>query len=271
MSRKHQKYRRHLLNLICKNLKNSRRHKLSITHKLNVIEFVLREGISWMSLNKSSPYKTRGDESTYRKFFYKLCETEIFKTAINNFIITIPKQVYIDTTTILNKSCRKTDVDYCSKDKKHKGIKISTYCDNNRFVYLPVISKANVHDIKLLEPTLDINVKPMCLVGDKGYISSAIKTKLKNNGTELVYPYRNYNKSSKLSKNGEKKHKKNYNKNTDEDKIKLKKRHLIENIFASLKQFKRLGYIFERNINYFRGFVYLACYLMNSNVGYNFP
>ena len=111
----------------------------------------------------------------------------------------------------------------------------------------------------------------MCLVGDKGYISSAIKTKLKNNGTELVYPYRNYNKSSKLSKNGEKKHKKNYNKNTDEDKIKLKKRHLIENIFASLKQFKRLGYIFERKINYFRGFVYLACYLMNSNVGYNFP
>ena len=63
----------------------------------------------------------------------------------------------------------------------------------------------------------------------------------------------------------------NTNKNTDEDKIKLKKRHLIENIFASLKQFKRLGYIFERNINYFRGFVYLACYLMNSNVGYNFP
>ena len=74
--------------------------------------------------------------------------------------------------------------------RKHKGIKISTYCDDNRFIYLPVISKANIHDIKLLEPTLDINVKPICLVGDKGYISSEIKTKLKNNGTELVYPYR---------------------------------------------------------------------------------
>ena len=192
MSRKHQKYRRHLLNLICQNLKNNRRHKLSITHKLNVIEHVLREGISWMSLNKLSSYKVRGDESTCSKFFYKLCETDVFKTAINNFIITIPKQVYIDTTTILNKCCKKTDVDYCSKDRKHKGIKISTYCDNNRFIYLPVISKANVHDIKLLEPTLDINIKPICLVGDKGYISLELKTKLKNNGTELVYPYRNH-------------------------------------------------------------------------------
>ena len=270
MSKKHQKYRRYLLNLICKNIKNGRIHKLSITHKLNVIEYVLRKGIPWTSLNKSSIYKTKGDESTYRKFFYKLCQTDIFKKAMNNFIITIPKQVYIDTTTILNKSCRKTDVDYCSKDKKHKGVKISTYCDSNRFVYLPVISKANIHDIKLLEPTLDINVKPKCLVGDKGYISSAIKEKLKNNGTELIYPYRNYNKSTKLSKDGQKKHRNTYSRNTDDDRAKLKKRYLIENMFASLKQFRRLSYVYERNIQYFKGFVYLACYLMNSNVGYNF-
>jgi len=121
---------------ICKNLKNGRRHKLSITHKLNVIEYVLRKGIPWTSLNKSSLYKTKGDESTYRKFFYKLCQTDIFKKAMNNFIITIPKQVYIDTTdcrgtaptnesclsrtTILNKSCKKTDVDYCSKDRNER-------------------------------------------------------------------------------------------------------------------------------------------------------
>ena len=62
MSRKHQKYRRYLLNLVCQNFKNSRRHKLSITHKLNVIEYVMREGVSWMSLNKSSFHKTKGDE-----------------------------------------------------------------------------------------------------------------------------------------------------------------------------------------------------------------
>ena len=69
MSKQHQKYRRYLLNIICKNLKNGRRHKLSITHKLNVIEYVLRKGIPWTSLNKSSIYKTKGDESTYRNFF----------------------------------------------------------------------------------------------------------------------------------------------------------------------------------------------------------
>ena len=164
MSKKHQKYRRYLLTLICQNLKNNRKHRLSITHKLNVIEYVLRNGISWISLNKSS--FTKGEESSYRKFFYKLCKTNIFSKALNNFIITIPKQVYTDTTTILNKLGRLSDVAYCSKDKKHKGVKISTYCDDNRFVYPPIISKANVHDIKLLEPTLDINLKPKCIVGD---------------------------------------------------------------------------------------------------------
>ena len=85
---------------------------------------------------------------------------------MQNFIITIPKQVYLDTTTILNKSGRKSDVDYCSKDKKHKGVKISTYCDDNRFIYPSVITKGNVHDVKILEPTLAINMKPKIIVAD---------------------------------------------------------------------------------------------------------
>jgi len=217
MSKTHTKYKRYLLKIICSNFKNNRRHILSITHKLNVIEYVLRNGISWLSINK---YKTfKGDESTYRKFFYKLCHSDIFKNAMNNFIITIPKQVYIDTTTILNKSCRKTDVDYCSKDRKPKGIKISTYCDDNRFVYLSAISKANIHDIKLLEPKLDLNLKPKIVIGDKRYISSDIKDKLKKKGTTLVYPYRNYGKSTKINKNGLKKHSKSYKENTDIEKI----------------------------------------------------
>ena len=82
--------------------------------------------------------------------------------------------------------------------------------------------------------------------------------------------FRNYNKSTKLSKDGQKKHRNTYSRNTDDDRAKLKKRYLIENMFASLKQFRRLSYVYERNIQYFKGFVYLACYLMNSNVGYNF-
>jgi hypothetical protein len=232
-----------------------------------VIEYVLRNGISWTSLNKSS--FTKGEESSYRKFFYKLCETNIFSKALSNFIITIPKQVYTDTTTILNKLGRLSDVAYCSKDKKHKGVKISTYCDDNRFIYPPIISKANVHDIKLLEPTLDINFKPICIVGDKGYISTDIKTKLQTNGTELIYPYRNYKKSGKISKDGKKKHRKSYKTNTDREKIILKNRYKIENMFATLKQFRRISFVYEKNIKYFTGFVYLACYLINSSVGYN--
>lgn len=266
MSKKHRKYKRYLLNLICKEFKNNRKHKLSITHKLNVIEYVLRNGVSWLSLNKSN---FKGEESTYRKFFNNLCNSNIFGRAIQNFIITIPKQVYLDTTTILNKAGRKSDVDYCSKDRKHKGIKISTYCDNNRFLYPSVISKGNVHDVKLVEETLGKNLPPKIIAGDKGYVSSDLKTRLRHKGIELIYPYRNYKKSKKVDKNGRKKHKKSYMENTNEEISILENRYKIENMFATLKQFRRLSYIYERNIKYFTGFVDLAIYLINSNVGYN--
>ena len=76
----------------------------------------------------------------------------------------------------------------------------------------------------------------------------------------MIYPYRN--KSTTLSKDGQKKHRNTYSR--DDDRAKLKKRYLIENIFASLKQFRRLGYVYERDIICFKGFVYLTCYLMNS-------
>ena len=49
----------------------------------------------------------------------------------------------------------------------------------------------------------------------------------------------------------------------------LKERYIIENMFATLKQYRRLNYVYERNIKYFKGFVDLACYLINSNVEYN--
>lgn len=268
MSRKHQKYRRYLLSLVCKDFKNGRRHKLSITHKLNTIEHVLKNGISWTSLNKSND--TKGDESSYRKFFYKLCNSNIFSKAIHNFIRTIPAKVYTDTTTILNKAGRKSDVDYCSKDRKHKGVKISTYCDDNRFIYPSVITKGNVHDVKILEPTLDINLKPKIVVADKGYISAALKSRLRNNGTELIYPHRNYARSKVTSYTGTRRYNRStYPTNTDREKLILKDRFKIENMFATLKQYRRLNYVYEKNIKYFKGFVDLACYLINSNVGYN--
>ena len=231
--------------------------------------------MSWTSLNKSND--TKGEESTYRKFFYKLCNSNIFARAMQNFIITIPKQVYLDTTTILNKSGRKSDVDYCSKDKKHKGVKISTYCDDNRFIYPSVITKGNVHDVKILEPTLAINMKPKIIVADlngrkpirqqqrgrsplataKGYISARLKTRLQNNGTELIYPHRNYNRSNARTQTGTRRYNRTtYPTNTPREISMLKERYIIENMFATLKQYRRLNYVYERNIKGVRNLLF---------------
>ena len=69
----------------------------------------------------------------------------------------------------------------------------------------------------------------------RGYISSDIKTKLQTSGTELIYPYRNYKKCGKISNDGKKKHRKSYKTNTDREKIILKNRYKIENMFATTR------------------------------------
>ena len=71
-----------------------------------------------------------------------------------------------------------------------------------------------------MEPTLDLNLKPSIsiLIRNKGYLSSDIKDKLKEKSTTLVYPYKIYKKSTKINKNGLKKHNKSYKENTDIEK-----------------------------------------------------
>ena len=123
------------------------------------------------------------------------------------------------------------------------------------------IDKGNVHDVKLVEDTLPIPfIQIKNVIGDKGYISKNLKENLKiNKNINLIYPYRNYNKSKAISKNGNKRFKKtNYMTNTPEEKSLLKKRHKIENFFSNLKKFRRISFIYERNIRNFEGFVYLA-------------
>ena len=243
--------------------KSDRKPKYSIKHKLNVIINVLTTGIPWSSINN------KANESTYRKFYYQLIKQNIFKNLFNKLVNSLANKqftnVYIDTTTILNKQCKLNNVNYCSKDRKHKGIKISTIVDDE---YIPLgitIDKGNVHDIKMVDKTIPNNLNIKYLIGDKGYISKPLKQRLFiNKKIKLIYPYRNYNKSKAISKDGSKKFKKNqiYSSNTLFEKQKLKKRHKIENCFSNLKQFRRLSYIYEKDIKNFKGFVFLGFLLI---------
>lgn len=231
------KCRRYLLKLLSKEIEITKTPKYTFTNKMLVIEYVLKSGCSWISLDKKKLKIVKAHESTYRKFFYKLCKLDFFRKVTEKFLNKRPENLYIDTTTFINKAALTKDVGFCSKDKKHRGLKYSTFCDDSRNIYIGKVAPANVHDIKLLEPTLK-DIKPTNLVADKGYVSDELKKDLKDKNINLVFPYRNYTKSTKLSSDGSKKFKKKYKENTAEDKKLLKNRYKIENSFSRLKQFK---------------------------------
>ena len=72
--------------------------------------------------------------------------------------------------------------------------------------------------------------------------SKNIKDKLKKVNKDLIYRYKRNSK----------------NKNNEEETKLLMKRHIVENSFCNLKKLKRLDYRYEKNFNYFCGFVKLG-------------
>jgi hypothetical protein len=202
-------------------------------------------------------------ESTYRKFFYKIRDAEILHIAFTNFInkLQIDHSLsFIDSTTIINKLCNGESISYGFSNMKHKGIKITTLVNSNQVPLSFSISKSNLHDTKLINGALDnCNKLPKKIVGDKGYLSKDLKKYLFSKGIDLIYPYKKYKKIKKKSKDDNNKFKKNkYLTNSDEELKLLKERHKVENFFATLKQYRRLNYIYEKDIRNFKVFVEFA-------------
>jgi hypothetical protein len=98
---------------------------------------------------------------------------------------------------------------------------------------------STIHDIKTVPETLKNIIiytgnKKINIIGDKGYVNSSI----------FLYNNKKINTIVPNRKNM-KKRSSHYNK------IKLKKRYLIENVFSELKKFNRIKNIKEKNIENF--------------------
>ena len=81
------------------------------------------------------------------------------------------------------------------------------------------------------------------LIADKGYDSDAIRNKTREHGMKPVIP--------KL-KNAKQP-------NPDFDSYLYKLRHLVENMFARLKQFRSIATRYEKLVRNFESVIYLAC------------
>lgn len=202
--------------------------------------------------------------------------------------------IFVDGTNIRNKNGRE-QVDFGFKDHGKKGCRVTCGVDINRFPLVMSLSSSRGHDVTELPSIISQldsipNLKYKSLqakiniVGDKGYIMDKAKIPvLKNIEVEIitppkVYVWKNTKKEQRERKKGmiklvkkkktdkKKTDKKEYKVRvmTEEKKEILKKRAIIENTFATLKQFKRLANRYETKVTSFKALIKLGMILMGN-------
>lgn len=261
-----------LVNKICAPIRTP---KYSNEYYLYYITLVLTDLQKWESLKllhedkKENHYKTIQDvhlrwsrlniyEDTYKIILNKYSKINLKRSA--NLVL------YIDSTDIYNKKgCE--NVGY-GQDPKKKKTRISAICNKKKQILSLTIVKTNTkndkfhkeqiaktlkHDSQTIENSIDgllINVnkcKQLKLVGDKGYLRTKVDKQMliEIKNTKIIHPNKK-NQKEKTSK---------------ADKILLKDRYVIENVFANLKKFYRTCVRRDKLDTTFKGFLFLAIIL----------
>jgi len=226
-----------------------RPNKEDTDHYIDVIYNVLRSGMQWSNIKERLYYKT------YYKKFIKWSDEGIIEAAHTCLMKTMERcnffderfaNIFIDSSSIRN--IHGIDEIGRSNSLKFKNAnKISIVVNSNGLILGLKIAAGNIHDVQLTELTLDkVSVKIIGsrLIGDKGYVSQNMKTKLKNQrNITLVHPCKQNQRNVHL---------------TDQDKQDLRKRHIVENCFSWIKKYRRLQLRYDRKASSFVSFCYLA-------------
>lgn len=226
-----------------------RKLKCNIDHYIDTIFYVLKTGIRWSDIQSNLHWTTYHKKFTlfskYRVFEHShwillkfLERSKFFKDH------SLLKDLFIDSTMIKNIQ----GTEFLGKnhyDRKRNGNKISIVVTNNGIPLAIKLDKASTHDVTAVEEIIDqidIKIVHSRLIGDKGYVNQNLKQKLKQKKIHLVYPYRK-NQSTK---------------NTAEELKLLKQRHIVENVFAWIKKYRRIQLRYDKKKENFLQFCYFC-------------
>jgi hypothetical protein len=194
--------------------------------------------------------------------------------------------VYVDGSNIRNKNGH-NHVDYGFKDKGKKGCRITWCVDDNRFPLVMSLSSSKGHDVTELPGIISEldsipNIHPCInIVGDKAYKMDVKRIPvLKNTSVTIITPpkkylYKDTLKERRALKEGEielvkksPQNKREYKRKvvSEETKKLLKTRLIVENTFATLKQFKKLANRYEKKLRSFKLLISLAMILLGNRV-----
>jgi Transposase DDE domain len=179
---------------------------------------------------------------------FKITHEKIINTIYDNGNNELIRDMYLDSADILNKLAYES-VDYTYKYKNKKATRVSIISDDIYDIPLTVhIAAPFMHDSELTEEVIkclpfklkNLKRKPKNLIADGGYINAFVKHKLRTK-VNLIYPYRKNQKA----------------KNSESEKILLKKRYKIENVNSWMKNNKRLTMRVDRINETFMSTLYL--------------
>ena len=112
------------------------------------------------------------------------------------------------------------------------------------------VTGGNVHDSQVAPELIELVGTGEYLIADKGYDSDAIRDKARKHKMKPIIPKR---KNAKQP-------------NPDFDSYLYKLRHLVENMFARLKQFRSIATRYEKLARNFESMIYLACIIIHAKV-----
>jgi hypothetical protein len=256
----------------------------------------MENGQSWRSMNNICSYSTYYRKFklwTVNNVFINIYKIFIFYLK-NNKILKYAdlKNTFIDSSNIRNKQ----GIDCIERNYADKGknaTKISVITSKSGIPLSSLLVPCNVHDVKTVIKTIKnsyISLNKSKLGGDKGYISKALTNELnkkydiklitcerkkRRTKNEIIYDKKNKvkhndkpnNKKNKKNTKNLKKNKKNNVKHSNKPNNKannkkntkfLKQRIIIENMFAWIKNNKRLQLRYDKYCKNYKSFVNLA-------------
>ena len=228
---------------------------------------VLSDVVTWKDLINTKTIKSNNTYhyKTISKVHLEWARNGIYEKAYNKTLkdknIKVTENNFIDGTLIINKSGIEGIGYGCGESKKKKFTSLTAVCNDNTKPISIICNMNNIkvittkkgiqktiktlpHDSKSIIPAInDINKKygdiKYNLMGDAGFI---INTNVIPSNINLITVKR---KNQKIQ-------------NTESNKVKLKNRYKIENLFAKIKVFNRIHVRRDKLIASFMGFVHIA-------------
>jgi hypothetical protein len=195
-------------------------------------------------------------KSTYYYYFNLIMKANflgnIYKEFINMYNMTHPISYLItDTFTVKSMDGSKGLGRSCT-DRGRKGLKVSLICDQNLVTHAVRLEPANVHDSKILVPTINdsiTNLKGKCCLADSGYAGSKYISKVeKQTSVKLLSKPKRTSNKLKMS----------HCVSPQESELIKKKTNNIERLNGNIRNFRGLMVKYTKKTSSYLTYLYVA-------------